>query len=852
MLFAFYLFGSILSFSKDNIKRFLNTTVGLCVVHPDNSPYDFNQNNVLETLLSLVEGRFSFSSMPYSQYSLSDKSLLSSHSNNIIITREDKFLELYVGNLSLISVSEEINSAFYSYIEVLNESSISEFKEDTIPLFLLTGPSIIKEYEDAAFFYKATKSRFGYIYQNSTDNESFASLSFIDNKNNVTRMYDRSIPIIQFIRSCKTQKSKKNKFEKNQNNLRFPKHYSQFIAISDNFTDEIKSAFDYLNSTNYGEYIAFEVVPWDKASDIMKECQIQKTESNLTYVMLSKMKKRQYNDCYVFQDMDFYSKELLYFFVSKAFKSRATESSEPKSFFNKFLMNSFPQKLTQSSFASIIPGRNLALVFIECPNSFSFFDAKVIYNTLLHEFNEKKYITKLSQYYPSDQNNNYNNINNNDSSNSTNTNTTNADNKTMEKYLRPVDFYKIEYNIDNFRLPSADGFPSFAIYEPFNKQAHVFKDVMTIENVRNWILKFATEVEEREDVNPLIQETNNIINDFTTFIKDLSIGNNGKHEDESNDKTGSNTEGQKQNTANDKTNSNDNEPVEQTIEIQGDSNLKNFLNSIGLNLNLDDFHEIKIVTDFDTSVIGNNNEIEDKKTEDVTKEDNDATNESNDELKDMIEKSVKIEVKNLFNQERDQFKKEIINEILENIKNDTDFIQRVKLLNLDKRTNDSKQDLQQNAENKDIKNKTRNKPTDPPQNNENKSNVKINTNEKNQTKQAKNNNIPSKTEKIKPQDKDIKSNNSQEMKNNEIKKETKNDEILQRNEVKKETSNDSPKVDDSNEIKKKETANNSHEKSKGKESKKLPKENEERKLPHRNSDGSAQIFDMYQETEEEL
>lgn len=48
MLFAFYLFGSILSFSKDNIKRFLNTTVGLCVVHPDNSPYDLIKTTYLK------------------------------------------------------------------------------------------------------------------------------------------------------------------------------------------------------------------------------------------------------------------------------------------------------------------------------------------------------------------------------------------------------------------------------------------------------------------------------------------------------------------------------------------------------------------------------------------------------------------------------------------------------------------------------------------------------------------------------------------------------------------------------------------------------------------------------------
>ena len=264
-----FIIESTFSIPKDSIKRHLKYKVGICIVYPDFATFNISNNHFFQALMNSIEGPFSLLTYSYSKYTLSDKSTLSRQLTNIIITRENKFLEHYRGNFSLESVSKEINQAFYSFVEILNESTLSDFKNDKNSLFLLTGPSIIKDYEDAAFLYKHTKARFGFFYQNSS--KDFFTLSYIKNKHHVLRVYDRSVPIIQFIRSCKSQYSIKNTNNQNNNQYRLPKHAVQFVSISDNFSEDIRSAFEYINNSNYGDGIDFSVVSWNDATDLKKK-----------------------------------------------------------------------------------------------------------------------------------------------------------------------------------------------------------------------------------------------------------------------------------------------------------------------------------------------------------------------------------------------------------------------------------------------------------------------------------------------------------------------------------------------------------------------------------------------------
>lgn len=456
MLLFLLFYELISSISKDSIKRHLNSTIGLCIVYPDNSGFNITKDPFFRALLNKIQGPFTLSTTKYSEYSLSDKTTLSQHFTNIIITRENQFLEHYQGNFSLESVSKEINQVFYSYVEILNESSISDFKKARNSLFLLTGPTIIKEYEDAAFYYKDTNARFGFLYQNSST-DSFVSLIYIKNKHNVTRIYDRTVPLIQFIRSCKSQFSKKNE-NHNFQQLRIPMHSIQFVAISNNFSEEIQTAFDYINNSNYKGYIDFDVVSIQNSIELKKKCNLKKTDfSNLSFVIYPKFRLNgSIDDCFVFQDMDFYSKELLYFFVSKTvnfyvfhFNNKIHRVDEDYTFSN-------PLVLSQSNFSRFVPGRKFSIVFIECQKSFSNSRAKMIFNSLSNEFKNKK-------------------------------------------VQKPVLFCRIEYQYDDFKLPSADSFPTFAIFKPFDKRAVVFNQILTLNNLRDWVLKTIDD-DRKEDI----------------------------------------------------------------------------------------------------------------------------------------------------------------------------------------------------------------------------------------------------------------------------------------------------------------------------------------------------------------
>ena len=110
--------------------------------------------------------------------------------------------------MSVTSIAAELNQAFYSYIDIINESNYDIFTNETKSFFLLKGPSISDEYENLAFIYRNRTVRFAYQFQSGHN----STIQFIDIKHNTTRDYDDSIPLIQFVRSCKLQKSHKKQY----------------------------------------------------------------------------------------------------------------------------------------------------------------------------------------------------------------------------------------------------------------------------------------------------------------------------------------------------------------------------------------------------------------------------------------------------------------------------------------------------------------------------------------------------------------------------------------------------------------------------------------------------------------
>ena len=88
------------------------------------------------------------------------------------------------------------------------------------------------------------------------------------------------------------------------------------IWIKTQNKNNVRFYFNYENVKLYMKYVKNFV---QNSIELKKKCNLKKTDfSSLSFVIYPKFRLNgSIDDCFVFQDMDFYSKELLYFFVSK-------------------------------------------------------------------------------------------------------------------------------------------------------------------------------------------------------------------------------------------------------------------------------------------------------------------------------------------------------------------------------------------------------------------------------------------------------------------------------------------------------------------------------------------------------
>ena len=112
----------------------LNASLGILFVYPDLYSFD-NQDHFFTKLQDLLEEHISIDSISYSNYSISNKYILSESSSNLEFIRNGNFLQLYVGNMSVTSIAAELNQAFYSYIDIINESNYDIFTNETKSFF---------------------------------------------------------------------------------------------------------------------------------------------------------------------------------------------------------------------------------------------------------------------------------------------------------------------------------------------------------------------------------------------------------------------------------------------------------------------------------------------------------------------------------------------------------------------------------------------------------------------------------------------------------------------------------------------------------------------------------------------
>ena len=460
-MFIFLQIISCFSLKPPPVKR-ENDDFAVFFVFPD---ILFHFSNIIPTK-KLFDLGIKVYEIPFSKYYLSSKDDLSEFSRNVVIARNDQFFELYKGDITEDAILEEIESASYSYVEVLTNETYNTVYDNSSCFFLLKNSEPIEEFDRIAFIYRNKKVRFAFFQDNSF------SLQYIDNKNNASLLYDNSISMIHFVRNCKQLE----KFRPTLTTFNFGPHSFHFLGITNEKVKEAEAIINHVNQT-YSSFIDFDVVSWEDSKDIQRMCSI--SHNNLTFVMYNKLfNSRGYRKCLVFQDVELLSKELMHSYIHKAatYISNYNHKLNSQYYIFQDLM-----ELNQNTFSNKVPDvRKNSFIFIYNEKSYSYFDANIIYTTVSKEFS---YSNSL--------------------------------------------FYTMKYSYDNILVPCADSFPIFVLYRPNNAFPIIFNDILTMESFRNWVLKYDLENDQyHEDAQNDNEETNQAFNETETSQEETVEPNN--------------------------------------------------------------------------------------------------------------------------------------------------------------------------------------------------------------------------------------------------------------------------------------------------------------------------------------
>lgn len=384
---------------------------------------DYIITSKVHAIQQLANFTFPVTSIPFSQWDDMHASFVNNNQVYYVVQRNGRNVEAFPAATSNEQISSAIQDAGSSFVIPLNQTLLEDFDKFITPHFILHGTEVPDEFEDAAFLFRATETTFSFIPSNET------SIVFKWNKNGVRRVYDGKTTLSHWILTCQSLDTPQNT-PTTHISEDGTKPLIHLTAITNSHAEFARDAW--LRISKWISGVDFEVRSWENATDLLSPCMIE--EDELTFV-LHNFGTRKIENCFVFQDMDVFSPELLLFFVrsrmAEVHSKQARRSPSPKS--------EGVKKLGVLQFQERVPDqRFLTVVFFTGQSSISKSQARLIFRMVASDF---------------------------------------ADDNVV--------FYESGPTIGNH--PSFDGFPLIAMYRPNNSQPLIFRQTLTREKLTSWI-----------------------------------------------------------------------------------------------------------------------------------------------------------------------------------------------------------------------------------------------------------------------------------------------------------------------------------------------------------------------------
>jgi hypothetical protein len=432
----------------------------MLLVHPD-SGLPSVYITVVSQLTPFLRQNISVKFIRNSDWNQASQGVLSPEKTHIVLMRNGRILVWCARENNAFDLSQTINSALYSHVDLLSPSSLVQYTLSAGPVFILANSSLDGPYEDAAFRFRNTKARFGFIKREAL------SLTFIDNRNDRFREWDGTVPMMQWILSCKTNCDKLKSQSVKGPDAGDDAEYS-LIAVTDYLEDVAEKMFADLSGTfSFGTPIKFRILTWAKALQLQNLCMI--SPRSISYVIVHNPPHAK-AQCYPFQDGDVASVQLMAFFVTRAVSGQYRTYRETEKYGRA---GKGVWTIGGLNYETYIPDSKVpVVVHFENRNSISNLEARLIFDNLAEEIGGKGIV-----------------------------------------------FYRIEQGKWTVNAPSADGFPLFVLYQPGDKQPFIFGDVLTPQSFRDWVTDFVDlnetvlQVNEKEN---LLSQVMSLLNKFTT------------------------------------------------------------------------------------------------------------------------------------------------------------------------------------------------------------------------------------------------------------------------------------------------------------------------------------------------
>ncbi|OHT01527.1 hypothetical protein TRFO_31627 [Tritrichomonas foetus] len=409
-----------------------NSHVEILIILPDTVNIHF-YNKTLYQNIERKNPCVKFQYISYSNWDNTLKYLRDPIKPHMAVYRQNRFLEFFepFSDYFFDQLETYVQSTYCSFVETLNETELSNYLRIHKYVFVLYNDHIYYEFEDNAFIYKYSKVKFVFV-------KGEFSLFFYNQMTEHFRRYDFTRSMSQFFKSCVVPKPPKMK---DRIHFHTDQRFKMYAITNTIRNREIDDLFLSLSSKYY-KNINYSIIEWEKAQNLSLKQLCQISQNDLTYIVTTK--KDNIDFCWLYPDTDIKNPELIEKFLLNSLNGRFYIN-----YFTRFtpysLMTPDEQK-NGANFQKLIPDdENTVLVFFTNSKSLS-----------------NEYANECLTYV-------------------------------MNK-LRLLNIKFIQFN-PKFGwtppyVPTTDGFPMFVIWQPKDRQPHVFRTILTPENLLEFALKY--------------------------------------------------------------------------------------------------------------------------------------------------------------------------------------------------------------------------------------------------------------------------------------------------------------------------------------------------------------------------